>query len=101
MNEIIIKSFWYVCAVCLVVWIALHQYLIPRMKRISPDDFQKAGKPSRFWSDHRTVAFIFYILSRKYEGFPDEKMVVYFRLARLTILIWVASFAVFIFVCIQ
>lgn len=101
MKEIINNSFWCVCAACLVAWVALHQYLIPRMKEISSDEFAKAGQPSRFWSDHRTFSFIFYILSRKYENFPDESLYVFFKLAHLTLLIWIVSFAAFIIVNIQ
>lgn len=101
MKEMIIEFFWYLCAICLLIWVALYQYLIRKMESISPEHFKKAGKPSKLWSDHRTLAFIFYILSRKYESFPDEKTVNFFWLARMTLIIWFVGFLAFIFVSVQ
>ena len=73
---------WTIGAVCLGTLICLDFYLIRRLRETSPEEFEKAGKPSPYWSDLRSLKFMIYVLKRKYQVLSDKKLVTLFNIAR-------------------
>ena len=86
---------WWVGAICMIGIIVLNFPLISRLKNVSLNEFQKAGKPSPYWSDFRSFKFMTYIISRKYESLADEKLISMFKIARMLWILFLICFAAF------
>ena len=86
---------WSVGGICLIGIIFLNFPLISRLKTHSLTEFQKAGEPSPYWSDSRSVKFMIYILTRKYESLADDKLISMFKIARMLWIIMLTCFVVF------
>lgn len=86
---------WWVGAICMASIIVLNFPLISRLKKISSNEFQKAGRPNPLWSDIRSFKFIAYILSRKYRNLTDSGLVSMFGIARVLWMVFLTCFAAF------
>jgi hypothetical protein len=56
-------------------------YLITEL-RAFPEEFRRAGSPSRFWNDGRTWAFLWYVLTGRFGALPDAGLVIFFQVYR-------------------
>ena len=73
-------------------------YLITEL-RTYPEEFRRAGSPSRFWNDGRSFVFLWYVLAGRFTSLPDANLVSHFRVFRAFEGFRLLLFGVFLFLC--
>jgi len=56
-------------------------YLITELRNF-PEEYRRAGSPSRFWNDGRTWSFLWYVLTGRFAALPEPSLVVTFQVFR-------------------
>lgn len=66
------------------------------LKVYSKTEYEKTGKPSFLWSDNKWFIYFRYLLRKEYKTIGDSRIVKYFAISRILLLIFLVSIVLFL-----
>ncbi len=80
--DYILITLWVIALICIISLHFIDGYLITRLKKDYPSEYERSGSPIPFRNDFKSFTFMFYCLDRDYQSIPDKDLVYWFNVER-------------------